>query len=201
MFTNYGFIEFVRWAIYTIAKFVLSQMNNINGICLGLTEFVYVPKRLNELIKLTNFSLKKDPEFLESSGVITPHIMNSWIKDPDMVLSTIKEAGPISPIVRANFLRPSIEGDNLLITAEKMKLLKLHLENIINAYKEIGEIEAVTVAENYILNVSYCDINLPNQYELAESILMGEYDDYYPIDLGTATWILTGAELKARGLL
>jgi hypothetical protein len=198
-----NFIEFVRWAIYTLAKLALCQLNNAESLIMGMTEFVYVSRETNELIKLINFSLKKDEKFLEKAGVITPAIMPSWICDPDEIISKMKKGNQISQELRAKFLRPSIEGDNLLITAGKMKILKIHLDAIINAYEsEIGSIEKVTVAGDYILDVSYCyDINVPDQYSLAKSLLMGEYDNYYPIDLGTSAWILTGAQLKAKGLL
>lgn len=198
-----NFNAYVRWAIYTIAKFALCQLNMSADVVLGITEYSYVKAQTNELIKLINYYLKKDENFLEAAKALTPSIMPSWRRDPDRILAEYKNSNPkVSKEERSAFLKPSIMDDTILITRSSKDVLKNHLEDIIAAYEEIGgDIETVIAAGRYLINASTDMINVPDQFKLAKALLDGEYDDYFPLDLEQSMFVLDGVELKSKGLL
>lgn len=198
-----NFNEYLRWAIYMIAKFALCQLNNMSvDVVLGITEYSYVRKETDKLIKIVNRNLKKDEEFLKATRMLTPSIMPSWVRDPDRILAEFKNGNSITKDERIVFLKPSITDDVFLITSSSKTILKRHLEDVINAYEEIGgDIETVIVAGRYLINASTDMINVPDQFKLAKELLDGEYDDYFPLDLAQSMFILDGAELKSKGLL
>lgn len=201
MYENEYFKEYVRWAIYTIAKFALCQLNMCVDVVLGITEYTYVCKETNNLIKHINYHLKQDEEFLTASKMLTPSIMPSWKIDPDRILVEYKNANSISKEERAAFLRPSTMSDSYLITKSNKEILKRHLEDIISAYGEIGYIERVIPAGRYLIDTSTDAINVPDQFKVAKDLLEGEYDEFLPLDEEQSMFVLDGANFKARGLL
>ena len=170
-------------------------------VILGITEYAYVPVETDKLIKLINYHLNQDDKFLEASKMLTPSIMSSWVIDPDKILAEYKNANSISKKERTAFLRPSIVDDVYLITKSNKEFLKHHLEDIISAYGEIGYIERVIPAGNYLIDASTDKINLPDQFKVAKDLLEGEYDEFLPLDEEQSMFVLDGAYFKSRGLL
>lgn len=195
------FNDYVRWAIYMIAKLALCQLNAATDVLLGITEYTYVKRETNKLIILVNRNLRKDNKFLEAANLITPSIMPSWVIDPDRLMTEYKNANSISKEERIAFLKPSMD-DVYLIDTNHKTILEHHLQDIVNAYEIIrGSIKKVTTAGGYLIDATYEEINLPNQYKLAEDILKGNYNDRIALNMEQSMFMLSGAELRAKGLL
>ena len=85
MYENEYFKQYIRWAIYTIAKFALCQLNMCAEVVLGITEYAYVCKETNNLIKHINYHLKQDEEFLTASKMFR---IEAFLELPIMDITT-----------------------------------------------------------------------------------------------------------------